>query len=89
MSSRKKRLQWSIDSMTEAFKAVIIGGKSLRRAAREPLTTLKRRVDGDVPMTREEDKLCKYCFDMCDMGYGLTVEDVKIKAYEIAANSGR
>jgi hypothetical protein len=49
-----------------------------------PITTLKRRIDGEVaidakpgPKTvltkEEEEKLCKYCFDMCDMGYGLTV----------------
>ena len=64
------------------------------------MTTLKRRVDGLVavnakpgPSTvltrKEEEKLCKYCFDMCDMGYGLTVEDVKSIAYQIAENSGR
>ena len=34
-------------------------------------------------------KLYKYCFDMCDMGYGLTIEDVKTKAYEIVEKSGR
>lgn len=97
------RLQWSLESMNEAFKAVKIDGKGLRQAAREydvPVTTLKRRVDGEVAvdakpgprtvLTKEEEKkLCKYCFDMCDMGYGLTVEDVKIKAYEIMENSGR
>ncbi len=26
---------------------------------------------------------------MCNMAYGLTVEDVRVKAYEIAANSTR
>ena len=35
---------------------------------------------------RLEQKLCKY---MCDMGYGLTVEDVRIKAYQMAQISGR
>ena len=39
--------------------------------------------------TKEEEKLCKYCFDMCDMGNGFTVEDVKTKAYEIVEKSGR
>ena len=89
--------------MNAAFQAVKIDGKSLRQAAREydvPVTTLKRRVDGQVvlqakpgPPTvltkEEEEKLCKYCFDMCDMGYGLTIEDVKTKAYEIMEKSGR
>ena len=103
MSSSKKRMQWSMDSMIEALKAVKIHGKGLRQAAREfdvPVTTLKRRVDDLVsvdakpgPPTvltkEEEEKLCKYCFDMCDMGYGLTVEDVRIIAYKIADNSGR
>jgi len=100
---KKKRLQWSVDSMSEALKAVKIDGKGLRQAAREydvPVTTLKRRVDDVVdldakpgPQTvltkEEEKKLCKYCFDMCDMGYGLTVEDVKRIAYQIVNNSGR
>ena len=99
----QKRQQWSLEAMTEAMKAVRLNEKGLREAAREysvPVTTLKRRVDGSVPvdarpgpttvLTREEEeKLCKYCFDMCDMGYGLTVEDVRVVAFRIAANSGR
>ena len=59
-----------------------------------PVTTLKRKVDGLVPIDakpgpptvltkEEEEKLCKYCLDMCDMGYGLTVEDVRRVAYRI------
>ena len=31
----------------------------------------------------------KYCFDMFDMRYGLTVEDVETKGYEIVEKSGR
>ena len=60
-------------------------------------TTLKRRVDGRVPINakpgpptiltkEEEEKLCKYCLDMCDMG---TLEDERTVAYRIAQNSGR
>jgi len=93
MSSSKKRLQWSLDSMTEALKAVNLDGKGLRQAAREfGITTLKRRVDNRVAinakpgpstvLTKKEEKLCKYCFEMCDMGYGITVEDVKCRAYQ-------
>jgi len=99
----KKRQQWSVEAMSEALKAVKLNEKGLRQAAREfdvPVTTLKRRVDGEVPLNakpgpptvltkEEEDKLCNYCFAMCDMGYGLTVEDVKRVAFEIASNSGR
>ena len=96
----KKRQQWSVEAMSEALKAVKLNEKGVRQAAREfdvPVTTLKRRVDGEVPLnakpgpptvlTKEEDKLCNYCFAMCDMGYGLTVEDVKRVAFEIASNS--
>ena len=99
----KKRQQWSVEAMSEALKAVKLNKKGLRQAAREfdvPVTTLKRRVDGEVPLNakprpptvltkEEEEKLCKYCFAMSDMGYGLTVEDVKGVAFEIASNSGR
>jgi len=64
------------------------------------VATLKRRIDGLVPVDArpgpstvlscvEEDKLCQYCLDMADMGYGLTTEDIKVIAYRIAASSGR
>ena len=103
MAVKQKRLQWSIESMCEAVKAVKIEGKGLRQAAREydvPIATLKRRVDDQVAvrakpgpstvLTRDEEtKLCKYCFDICDMGYGLTVENVRMIAFQIAENSGR
>ena len=96
-------MQWSLQSMTKALEAVQLENKSLRQAAREyavPLTTLKRRVDGEVsidakpgPATilteEEEKKLYKYCLDMCDMGYGLTVEDLRTLAFCIAQSSGR
>ena len=101
MSSNKFRQQWSLEAMSEALKAVELNGKSLRQPSREfgvPVTTLKRRVDGKLPLnakpgpptvlTKEEEKLCRYCLDMVDMGYGLTVEDVRTVAYRIAHNSG-
>ena len=103
MSRAKERQQWSLEAMTEAMKAVKLKKKGLREAAREygvPVATLKRRVDGTVPvdarpgpakvLTREEEeKLCKYCMDMCDMGYGMSVEDVRTVAFHIAESSGR
>lgn len=53
MSSKSKQLQWSMESMAEALKAVKLHEKGLRQAAREfgvPVTTLKRRVDDLVPV---------------------------------------
>ena len=101
--STHSRQQWSVESMQEALKAVQENNKGLRQAARDygvPVTTLKRRVDGEVPLIakpgpatvltkEEEQKLCDYCLKMCDMGYGLTVEDVRRTAYQIANTSGR
>ena len=41
-------------------------------------------------LTREEEeKLNEYCLTMCNMGYGLMVEDIRRVAYVIASNSGR
>ena len=93
-------MQWDLEGMIQALNAVKVDGKALRKASREygvPVATLKRRVDGLVavdarpgPSTvltwEEEDKLCQYCLDMADMGYGLTIEVI---AYRIAAGSGR
>ena len=88
--------------MSNTFKAVKLEDKGLGQAAREfgvPVTTLKRRVDGVFPvnakpgpatvLTREEENLYHYCLDMCDMGYGLTVDDVRTIAFRIAQGSGR
>lgn len=77
-----------------------MSGKGLRQAAREygvPVATLKRRVNGVVPvdarpgpatilMREEEDKLCQYCLDM---GYGLGTEDTRVIAYRIVDASSR
>ena len=100
-SSSSKSGPWSL--CVKQWKLSNYREKALRQTARDfdvPVTTLKRRVDGTVPVNakpgpatvltmEEEEKLCKYCFDMCDMGYGLTVEDVRSVAYRIAQNSGR
>ena len=99
----KVRLQWDIESMTRAVEAVKVHNKGLRQAAREhgvPVTTLKRRVDDEVAVdsrpgpetvltSEEEKKLFQYILDMGDMGYGLTIEDVRTVAFRIAENSGR
>ena len=37
--------------------------------------------------TELQDKLCQYCLDMADMGYGLTIEDIKVIAYRVSAGS--
>lgn len=57
-------------------------------------------MDGTVPVDarpclptvltkEEEEKLCKYCMDMCDMGYGMNVEDARTVAFCITESSGR
>jgi len=85
-----QRKQWDLESMIRAVSAVQVEGKALREASREygvPVATLKRRIDGLVPMDArpgpstiplrvEEDKLCQYCLDMADMSYELTTEDI-------------
>ena len=68
MSSGQKKLQWSLDSINEALKAVNLNGKGLRKVARK----------FGVFVT-----ICKYCLDMRDMGYGLTVEDVKCRLIKL------
>lgn len=89
--------------MSNSFKAVKLEDKGLRQAAREfgvPVTTLKRHVDGVVPLNakpgpatvltrEEEEKLYQYCLDMCNMGYGLTVDDVTTITFRFAQSSGR
>ena len=86
--------------MIRAMNAVKVDGEALRKASREygvPVATIQRRVDGLVAvdarpgpstvLTREEeDKLRQYCLDM---GYGLTIEDIKVVAYCIVAGSER
>ena len=98
-----QRRQWDLESMIRAVNAVKVDGEALRKASREygvPAATLKRRVDGllavdarlgpSTVLTREEeDKLYQYCLDMADMGYGLTIEDIKVVGYRIVAGSGR
>ena len=69
MDAKRKRLQWSIESMTEAVK---IQGKGLRQAAREydvPIATLKddkvainAKPGPSTVLTKdEEEKLCLIC----------------------------
>ena len=96
-------MTWNMDSMKAALEAVKVDSKGLREASREfgvPVTTLKRRVDGLVevdarpgPSTvlskEEEDRLYEYCLIMADMGFGLTIENIRIVAYRIAEASGR
>ena len=81
------------------MNAVKGDGKALRKASREYGVAVATLVDGLVAvdarpgpstvLTREENKLCQYCLNMADMGYGLTIEDIKVVAYHIVAGSGR
>ena len=78
-------------------------GMGLREAARlynVPYESLRRRVNGTVgsdcragPPTvlteEEEDALVHYCFQMADMGLGLTKEDVMHTAFTFVDHSGR
>ena len=95
-----KRLQWDVENMVKALEAVKLHNEGLTRQYDVPVTTLKRRVDDEVAVeakpgpgtvltTVEEQKLFQYILDMCDMGYGLTVEDVRALAFQIAEASGR
>ena len=42
-----------------------------------------------VLTSKEEKRLCQYCLDMCDMGYGHTVDDIRTIAFHIVQNTGR
>ena len=85
-----KRKLWREESMLEAVKSIEDDGKGLREAARiynVPDETLRRRVVGitsvdakpgrDTILTSEEERrLAQYIIDMCDMGFGLSRQDV-------------
>ena len=101
--SNVKRKLWCKESMLEAVKSIEDEGKGLREAARiynVPVETLRRRVIGitsldakpgrDTVLTSEEEtRLAQYIVDMCDMGFGLTRQDVMRVAYSIVEKSGR
>jgi hypothetical protein len=98
-----KRKQWTDSSMQAAVSCVVEEGKGLREAARLydiPVETLRRRVNGTVPIEckpgpatilskDEEDRLCEYLIKMADMGYGLNRETVMRLAYTIVDRAGR
>ena len=95
-SKGQKRKLWTEESMAAALQSVR-DGKGLRETSRlynVPVETLRRRVTGQVepgckpgPATiltdEEEDRLCHYLTEMCDIGYGLTREDVQRLAFSI------
>ena len=97
------RKLWREESMLEAVKSIEDDGKGLREAARVynvPVETLRRRIVGitsldakpgrDTVLTSEEERrLAQYIVDMCDMGFGLTRQDVMRVAYSIVEKSGR
>ena len=89
--------------MVEAVRSIEEDGKGLREAARNfnvPVETLRRRVAGitsldakpgrdTVLTTEEERRLATYIIDMCDMGFGLSRQDVMRVAYSVVEKSGR
>ena len=100
--SKPKRKLWSSESMAGAVEGYQ-RGLGLREAARlynVPVESLRRRVNGTVhndcksgPSTvltkEEEDRLAAFCIEMCDRGFGLSVDDVMHKAFAIAERSQR
>ena len=97
-----KRKKWTVESMAAAV-ANVDDGMGLRQAARQcnvPVETLRRRVTGKVSMgckpgpatvltAAEEEKLASYIVSMCEMGFGLSREDVQVIAFRLAERSGR
>ena len=79
--------------MTEAMKAIMLK-KGLRGAGKEYgalVAAFKQWLDGTIPvdtrpdlatvLTREEEeRLCKYCMDMCDKGYGMSIKDIRTES---------
>ena len=98
-----KRKLWTDESMEAATKSVVDDGMGLRQAARVynvPVETLRRRVNGTVPLgchpgphtvlsEEEELSMVEYIINMADMGFGLTREDVMQLAYTIAEKTGK
>ena len=102
-SGKRKRKQWTAESMEEACNAVKNERMSPREASRKynvPVETLRRRTTGLVSLdcrpgphtvltSEEEARLAEYCVTMVDMGFGVTREDVIAIAYAIADKTGR
>ena len=104
-SKGQRRRLWNDESMAAAVKRVQDkeSGLGLREAARQynvPVETLRRRVAGSVTLdckpgpptiltAEEESRLAEYVVQMCDMGFGLSREDVMQTAYAIVDKSGR
>ena len=94
---------WCEESMLEAVKSIEDDGKGLCKAAHVYnvlVETLRCRIVGitsldakpgwDTVLTSEEERrLAQYIVDMCDMGFGLTRQDVMRVAYSIVEKSGR
>ena len=101
-SPRKKRKQWSDESMTGAIDAVK-GGQSISRAAKEfgiSRQTLGDRISGRVvhgtnPGPRpfltgvEEKELSSFLVDVAKAGYGKTRKQIMCLAESVARDKGR
>lgn len=92
-----KNKLWSMESMTEAVKAVEAG---IRRVYNVPVETTRRRVLGKVVVDRkpgpvtvfsreEENELVDYVVQMANMGFELTRGDLQLTAYRIAERLGK
>jgi len=100
--AKVRRKAWTQESMEAAVEACTSESKGLRESSRTfnvPVETLRRRVNGMVPVNcrpgpkpvlseEEEEQLSKYCVEMADLGFGLQHDDVQRLAYQIAERSG-
>ena len=100
----KKQKLWSQDNMERAVKYCkenhTVGLRETARRYNVPIETLRRKIAGITRMSakpgretvltdEEEGRLVQYVIEMCDMGFGLTRQDVMRTAYTIATQSGR
>ena len=99
MAPKRKRYDYPLENLHEAWLKVTTEGESIRNAAREcgvPYSTLCDRVSGKVPIEKlstgdgplftyeEERRLAKHILQMADWGYGYTRTEVCMTAAQYA-----
>ena len=100
--SEKRKLLWTKESMAAAVtnEETGMGIREAPRLYNIPFETLRRRVNHIVPLEcrsgpptilteDKEHRLASYCVKMCDMGFGLSRDDVMHTAFKIAKAMGR